>query len=101
MFRFTIRELVLVTIVVALGVGRAVERQRNRNLDRRVELAENDARQSRVAIKMMYEDLDGIEQALPPHGLTLVWSREMRPTVQELSAGSRPRCDDTASARWS
>lgn len=84
MFRFTIRELALVTLAVALGLGWWQEWRRNSGLERRAELAENDSRQSRAAIKSMYEDLDRIEQALPPHGLTLVWSRDFRPTVQAL-----------------
>jgi hypothetical protein len=82
MFRFTIRDVLWLTVVVALAVGWWLERSRSERLERAVSIAENDARQSRAAITSMYEDLERIERDLPAHGLTLVWSRDMRPSVQ-------------------
>jgi hypothetical protein len=91
MFRFTIRDVLWLTVVVALAVGWILERRRSGGLERRIELAENDAQQSRQAIKIMHEDLDRLEQALPPHGLTLDWSRDMRPTLQDLPPDANRR----------
>lgn len=84
MFRFTIRELVLVTIVVALGVGWVLERWRNRRLEKSLTLAENEARVMEAAVESLHEDIERIEQGLPSHGLTLHWSRDMRPSLQKL-----------------
>lgn len=84
MFRFTIRELLLLTLSVALGLGWGLERWRRERLERDAELAQNEVQQSRATIKTLYEDLDAIDRSLPPHGLTLVWSKDLRPTVQSL-----------------
>lgn len=89
MFRFTIRELLLVTLSVALGLGWGLERWRRERLVRDMELAQNEVQQSRVTIKTLYEDLDAIDQSLPPHGLMLVWSKDLRPTVQPRPPVSR------------
>jgi len=82
MFRFTIRDVLWLTVVVAIGVAAVLERQRSRSLERRVEVFENEAQQSRVVIKSLYDDLDRIERALPPHGLAVEWSKDFRPSVQ-------------------
>jgi hypothetical protein len=84
MFRFTIRDVLWLTVVVALGVGWVLERQRSKRLERHVDVVENEAEQSRVAMRRLYEDLDRIEQALPPHGLSIEWSKDLRPSVQTM-----------------
>jgi len=83
--RFTIRDLLLLTVIAALAVGWALERHRSNQLARRLDLVQYEEQQARVVIDSLYEDLDGIEKALPPHGLALVWSREMRPSVQPVT----------------
>src|SRR6478672_4856619 len=84
MLRFTIRDVLWLTVVVAMGVGWTLERQRGNGLERRVGIIENDAQQSRIVIKSLYDDLDRIERALPPHGLTVEWSKDFRPSLQGL-----------------
>ncbi len=84
MYRFTVRELLLVTVIVALAVGWALERRRGQRLQHHLDVTESQEQQARVVINSLYEDLGRIEQALPPHGLALVWSREMRPSVQTV-----------------
>jgi len=85
MFRFTIREMLLLTVSIALGLGWIVERVHSIKLQSDVTHYEREANLSKLAIKTMHEDLDRIERALPPHGLTLVWSRDMRPSVEKLA----------------
>jgi hypothetical protein len=82
--RFTIRELLLLTVIAALAVGWALERFHRSRLERRLEIVQYEEQQARFVIDSLYQDLEQIEQALPPHGLSLVWSREMRPTVQQV-----------------
>ena len=83
MFRFSIRELVLVTLVVALGIGWGLERWQNSTLARRLVLAENESQLMQTAVTSLHEDIAGIEKGLTPYGLKLVWSREMRPTLEK------------------
>jgi hypothetical protein len=92
MFRFSIRELLLITLVVALALGWALERRHSKSLERQLNVIETDARQSHVAIKLLHDDLERIERALAPHGLTLAWSKDFRPSLQVAaqSAGSGP-----------
>ena len=85
MYRFTIRDLLLLTVIAALAVGWVLERQRSARLARRLELLQYEEQQARFVINSLYDDLEKIEQALPPHGLSLTWSREMRPSVQPMS----------------
>lgn len=90
MFRFTIRELLLLTLIVALALVWGLERRRSDRFRRDLELVQNELQLSRITIKTLYEDLDHIDRSLPPHGLTLVWSKDMRPKVQSRGMGSRP-----------
>jgi len=93
MFRFSIRDVFWLTVVVALGLGWVLERQRSKGLQNHVRIAENEAEQSQVAIKILYEDLSRIEQALAPHGLTFAWSKDLRPSIQTMpppAAGQGP-----------
>ena len=83
-FRFTIREVLLLTVIIALGVGWSVERIRSSRLAREVRILEREAERSKLAIKTLYQDIEGIEQALPRHGLHIVWSNDARPSVQKL-----------------
>ena len=84
MFRFSIRDVFWLTVVVALGLGWVLERQRSKELQSHVRIAENEAEQSRMAIKILYEDLSRIEQALAPHGLAFAWSKDLRPSIQTM-----------------
>jgi hypothetical protein len=87
MFHFTIRDLLLSTTIVALAVGWGVERQQNKRLKRDVAIVEIDAQQSRQVIKNLYDDLERMDQVLPHHGLTIVWSDRMRPSVKSSATG--------------
>jgi hypothetical protein len=58
MFHFTIRELLLVTVIVAMGVGWWLEHRRSAGLKRLLDVVEIEAKQSRMAINTMYADLD-------------------------------------------
>lgn len=84
MFRFTIRDVLWLTVVVALGLAWVLERRRSTGLEQQVRAVENDAQLSRVAIKSLYEDLERIERELAPHDLTVVWSKDLRPTIQTM-----------------
>lgn len=84
MFRFTIRELLLLTLVVAAGVGWCLERWRSGLLQTALASAENEAQLSEAAIKSLHQDIERIETELPAHGLKLSWSRELRPSIQKL-----------------
>ena len=81
MFRFTLRELVLVITVVALGTGWGLERWRNAGLRRELAMAENESQLMRMAVVSLHEDMERIEKGLPAHGLKFEWSRDMRPSV--------------------
>jgi hypothetical protein len=83
MFRFSIRDVLWLTVVVALGIAWVLEHQRNTKLAHDLGVVENEAQVSRLAIKSLHEDIDRITQALPRHGLTVVWSNDLRPTVQK------------------
>ena len=82
MFRFTIRELILLTLAIALGLGWLLERRQAKQHERDLGVIETEARQSQVAIKIMHDDLERIERDLAPHGLTLAWSNDLRPSLQ-------------------
>jgi hypothetical protein len=84
MFRFSLRELILTTLVVALALGWALERRQSQWLARQLTVIEIEARQSHVAIKLLHDDLERIEQALAPHGLALAWSKDLRPSLEAL-----------------
>jgi hypothetical protein len=84
MFRFSIRELLLLTIIAALGVALALESWRSQRLQNALNLAESESQNMRTAVGNLHDDIERIEDGLPPHGLKLEWSRDMRPTVQKL-----------------
>jgi hypothetical protein len=84
MFRFTLRDVLWLMVVVGLVLGWALERHRSTRLQHAVAAAENDANLSRAAIETLYDDLSRIEQSLAPHGLTFSWSRDLRPSVQTM-----------------
>ena len=81
MFRFTIRELVLLTLVVALGVGWWLERGRRQRNELTMRKLENEAQLSRLAITSLTEDISRIDKDLSARGLRLDWSNDMRPSV--------------------
>jgi hypothetical protein len=90
--QFTIRELLLVTVIVGMGVGWWLEYRQSAHIKRLLDVVEIEAKQSRMAINTMYADLDGIEQSLQPYGLTLSWSNDLRPSVQHvLTKTNQPR----------
>ena len=89
MFRFTIRELVLVTVVVAFAVGWWLERARSQGQARRIASLEGEVHQVGVVIKTLYDDLERIERALPAYGAGLVWSRDMRPSLSPVSKAKK------------
>jgi hypothetical protein len=89
MFRFTIRELLLLTVIVALGLGWGLESWRSVRLQKAIASAELERELSRAAIESLHQDIERIEKELPPHGLTLAWSREMRPSIQKLARPNR------------
>ena len=89
MFRYTIRELVLLTIIVALGVGWVLERWRNERLANALAVAENESQLMRSAVGSLHEDMERIEKTLPTHGLKLEWSRDMRPMVGKVNTTVR------------
>jgi len=90
MFRFTIRDVLWLTVVVALGTGWAIERRRSNAQVRRVHVVEVEAQNGRMAIKRLHDDLERIEQELRSHGLTIAWSDDFRPTVQPAKPGTSP-----------
>ena len=89
MFRFTIRELVLVSMVVALGVGWELQRTHSRGQARRIARLEAEVKQHGDVIKTLYDDLERIEQGLPAYGAGLVWSREMRPSLSPVPKATK------------
>jgi len=89
MFRFTIRDVLWLTVVVALAVGWWLERTRSQGQARRIERLEAEVQQVGVVIKTLYDDLERIEQALPAYGAGLVWSRDMRPSLTPISKAKK------------
>jgi hypothetical protein len=85
MFRFTIRELFLLTIIAALAVALALEHRRGERLENDLSLAENESKNMRTAVGNLHDDIERIEQTLPAHGLKLTWSRDMRPTLESVT----------------
>jgi hypothetical protein len=80
--RFTIRDMLWLMVVVGLGTGWAIERHRSKALEHRVSVVEAETENSRTAIQRLYHDLERIEQDIRPHGLSIAWSSDFRPTVQ-------------------
>jgi len=89
MFRFTIRDVLLLTTIVALGMGWALERRQSTRLRHDAAVIEYEVQQSRVVIKNLYEDLDKINQELSQHGLTLSWSSKLRTYIQTLDRSNQ------------
>jgi hypothetical protein len=89
--RFSIRDVLWLTVIVALGLAWGLERGRSERLEHKVGVIEIEAAQSRLVIKNLHDDLDKMGQALPPHGLTIAWSREFRPSLQTLSKLAAPK----------
>ena len=89
MFRFTIRDVLWLTVVVALGVGWWLERTRSQGQARRIERLDAEVKQLGSVIKTHYDDLERIEQALPAFGAGLVWSRDMRPSLSPVSKAKK------------
>ena len=89
--RFNIRDVLWLMVMVGLGLGWALERQRSTSLQHDVAAAEIEANLSRSAVTTMYDDLSRIEQALAPYGLTFSWSPDFRPSIQTTPpAGTGP-----------
>ena len=89
MFRFTIRDVLWLTVMVALGVGWWLERARSQGQARRIASLEGEVQQVGVVIKTLYDDLERIEKALPAYGAGLVWSRDLRPSLSPVSKPKR------------
>ena len=90
MFRFTIRELCLLTIIAALAVALALAHWRSERLQYDLGLAENESKNMRMAVGNLHHDIERIEQTLPAHGLKLTWSRDMRPTLEKVQPVEQP-----------
>ena len=78
MFRFSIRELMLVTLVVAMGISwLADRRQLSGSLDRAaeslIESKESEAELNRLC-RHRRESLERIEEQLPNFGLHIWWA---------------------------
>ena len=89
--RFTIRDLLWLTVVVALGAGFASERWSSNRL--RHELAlEGQRLQLWMGSSDLYmEDIRAIKKELPSHGLQLVWAEDTgRPVIVELESSLNP-----------
>jgi len=71
--KFTIRDLFLVTMIVALAVGWWLERRRCDKLQMDLAVAEEEVRSDEEALKGYARIVDKIELALPSYGLTISW----------------------------
>ena len=102
MFRFTIRDVLWLTALVALGLGWGREHYRRLQVAESIASLESEAQLSRLAIASLHKDIERIENDLPPHGLSLVWSRDLRPSVQRVASStpSEPISTPTAAARY-
>jgi len=89
MFRFTIRDVLWLMVVVGLAVGWWLERIRSQGQARRIASLEGEVQQVGVVIKTLYDDLERIEKALPAYGAGLVWSRDLRPSLSPVSKPKR------------
>ena len=90
MFRFTIRDVLWLTVVVAIVCAWWIEWRRERLANQRIEVLESEVEQSRFVAKSLYDDLDRIERALPSYDAQIIWSRDMRPTLQPLPPATTP-----------
>ena len=82
MFQFTVRDVMWLMVAVGLSIGWAIESRRSKMLEHRVSVVEVESENSRTAMKRFYQDLERIEQDLGPHGLSIAWSSDLRPTIQ-------------------
>jgi len=89
MFRFTIRDVLWLMVVVGLALGWWLERARSQGQARRIASLEGEVQQVGLVIKTLYDDLERIEQALPAYGAGLVWSPDMRPSLSPVSKAKK------------
>ncbi|MFN0017662.1 MAG: hypothetical protein ACKVP0_05335 [Pirellulaceae bacterium] len=78
--KFSIRDLFLVTLIVALAVGWWVERRRREQLE-----IDSDPELSRLAIDSLHRAIQDIDSDLNRRGLTVVWSSKMRASVETIN----------------
>ena len=79
--KFSIRDLLLVTVIVALAVGWWVEHRRREELENSIA---SNSKLSRLAIESLHDAIQRIESDLKHQGLTLVWSNDLRPSVEKI-----------------
>ena len=73
MFRFSIRELLLLTVVAAIGVAWFTDHSR---LHAALVSAQSDAKSSDAVCDRLQREMDNIGHELPRHGLCLLWACE-------------------------
>jgi len=84
--KFTLRDLFLVTVIVALAVGWWVERRKSRDLGLQLEASEFDVRITNKAAAGFANNVADIERQLPAHGLALEFKEGRCTVVPNVSA---------------
>ena len=69
--KFSIRDLFLVTLVVALAVGWWVDHRKSQHLGRRLEISESEAKMLDKAARKWSQDVEDIVVQLHEHDLML------------------------------
>ena len=89
MFRFTIRELVLLTLVVAMGVGWWVDRARRRGAYREMQYAAADWEFRASVLRVLAQDC-GYEVRMKPFDVDVTLIDENASGPRESGASSNP-----------
>ena len=71
--KFTIRDLFLVTMIVALAVGWWADSRRRGQLERDLAAAKAETQEDKKAIEKYFKMMVKIERELPSHGLVFDW----------------------------
>jgi hypothetical protein len=87
MFRFSIRELLLVTLAVGMGLTWFADR---RHLHAALASSNEKAAQSERACDVLRGQIDQIGDQLPEHGLHLWWTCGAGPLVAEPPPAPQP-----------
>ena len=93
MFRFTIRDVLWLTVVVALGVAWLVENRHSRAAVTRANEAREHARSSEARSEYLDEQIERIDKQLAEHGLRVGWmstGRGLRAVVCEDDPNKNP-----------
>ena len=89
MFRFSIRELMLVTLVAAMGVAWFAEHRRAQSalIDaKKAEERVTDAEEiAEARWNLWHKDVNDIQKQLPKYGLDIVWITDGGPGVYKIS----------------